>query len=501
MSKPFSPSSSRRMFLRGACGASLAIPFLPSLLSPSQAAAQVGSAPCFVGVSSIYGAFQQNWAVDMSGETQVAPQTWAKPLTEVSGPISRTLGAPFDALREKMAVFHGLDGTSDGGHNHCFPFTGSSHSGGSDAPDTVPQHPYSIDTVLERAPEFYGDAPLPVPVLRSAPAFRDYRDEPQEPYAGISWWTDESGASSTIPFSRDARGLFSSIFTGSSEPMVDPNARRIRAMDRVLADYRRLESNARLGREDRERLQNYAQHIQALSTRLMNTATVSCDGPSQRNTTGGLLSGVYSNHIDIIVAALACGATRIAMLHIPDHDDTDESQSVYHGHSHGVDRGDHGGTSTEARDFMLGANRWVAARVAELLTKLDGVNVGDGTLLDQSAVLWSNELGGAQHHTNIGTPVVTAGSAGGKLRTNVAIDYRLRPLAQWAGRDDFPPIGRPYNHMLNTIFDAMGVARENWEKQGQGFGDFSGQTNSYTDGAYEPHLGQERSFLPHFHIG
>ncbi len=481
--------SSRRMFLRGAAGAALAIPFLPSLTS--RAFAQDGpgdTAPRFVGVASIYGTFRRNWEVNMDGETQLEDSVWRKPLAEVSGPLSLTLGDRFDPIRSKMSVFMGLDGLSGGGHNHCFPFSGACHTEGSDQYGSAPFYPYSLDTTLERAPEFYGDAPPPIPVLRSAPAHRG------DPMLNISWWTDESGSVS-YPYERNAATLFSTVFR-DGEGMSDPNALRIQALDRVLEDYRRIQSHRRLSRADRQRLENYADLVQELSGRLGRTVAVSCDGPAQRPQEGMPLSVVYSNHIDIMVAALACGATRIGMMWIPDHDEADSSQSIYHGHSHGRDTGGDGSTATEAQEFMLGANRWVADRVSELLLKMDSVSLGSETLLDRSAVLWSNELGCAEFHQNMNTPVVIAGGAGGRLRQGHVYDYRHRPRKLWAGRNDFPPLGRPYNNLLVTLLQAMGLSRSSYEHAGPGFGDYQLLTHRYTNDAYAAFVGREGEVLP-----
>ncbi|MEM7608503.1 MAG: DUF1552 domain-containing protein [Myxococcota bacterium] len=478
---------SRRHFLRGAGGAVLALPFLPSL-APRGADAQEGSLPCFVGVASIYGTFRRNWEVDMAGETQIGPQMWRRPLTEISGPISPTLGTDFDGLRAKMNVYTGLDGTSVGGHNLCFPFSGSTHSGGSDARDTQPFFPYSLDTLLERS-SFYGDAPPPMPVLRSAPAYRG------EALGNISWWTDESGSVS-LPYERSDATLASTVFT-EGEPVVDRNGVRLRAMDRVLEDYRRVAAHPRLSGADRSRLEHYANLVSELSARLERTQVVSCSNPGLLSTEDEPLSVVYRNHIDIMVAALACGATRVGMLWIPDHDESDSSQSDFHGWSHGLDRGNDGGTDAASEASMLAANRWIAGRVSELLHKMDGIEGAAGeTLLDRSAVLWSNELGGAQHHTNIGTPVVVAGGAGGRLRTGFSYDFRARPRRLWANRNDFPPMGRPYNEVLVGLLTAMGLERSEWELAGAGFGDYQGLEARYTNGAYEEFIASRGAALP-----
>jgi hypothetical protein len=48
---------------------------------------------------------------------------------------------------------------------------------------------------------------------------------------------------------------------------------------------------------------------------------------------------------------------------------------------------------------------------------MSAIREGDGTLLDHSVVLWVNEQGNGDRHTETEIPYVLAGSAGGYFRT------------------------------------------------------------------------------------
>ena len=484
--------TSRRMFLRAATGATLAIPFLPSLQSKGHA--QVSNAPIFVGVSSLQGTFRRNWEVDMSGETQIAPRAWRKDATAVAGPLSPTLGHRFDSLRDKLTVFQGLDGLSIFEHSYCFPFAGANHTPGEGGRLEPPVTAVTMDAVLETRS---------VVLRRRAPP--RFRAAPWRPRRAAMPFTAFPGGTTpavpvSYPYERSAQAALQAVFQVDAPPSADP--RRLRVMDQVIDDYRRVRTNARLSNEDRQRLDQYADLVQGVSARLEATQALECNTPGLRDEAGQPMSTVYSNHIDLMVAALACGATRVGRLHIEHFDEADSSGSIFHGWSHGLDRGGLPGTSLSDEENMRVANNWIADRVSELVTKMDAVTMPDGsTLLDRAAVMWSNELGGAEHHNQFGMPVLVAGSAGGRLRTNAIYDYRARPRVHWFGRDDFPPMGRPYNALLIAIMQAMGLAPNEYERSpGAGFGDYDRIDHDGTRGAYADYLGRNAEALPDYFL-
>src|SRR5690606_12932069 len=55
---------------------------------------------------------------------------------------------------------------------------------------------------------------------------------------------------------------------------------------------------------------------------------------------------------------------------------------------------------------------------AVLLTELDAIGEGTGTLLDQCAIYGTSDLAEGRTHSHRDMPILVAGSAGGALRTN-----------------------------------------------------------------------------------
>jgi len=392
----------------------------------------------------------------------------------------------FDPVREKLTLMLGLDGLSRSfGHNTCFPLMGATYASGEpgDSPPTVPN---SIDVVLADSPVVY-PTPVPEPVLRLDP--NTGRPPSWARTTSFSYRDYES-----LPSQWDSRVVFNRLFGGMTDPAepepvgVDPRERQRLVIDRVKEDFDALRGNSRLALADRDRLDQFVEHLRDVQTRIQSVPVISCDGPALR--TESTHAEAYSNHIDIMVAALACGITSIGTIYCHHHS-SDGNDLGLHDVSHNTD------ASSAARSLEY--NTWIADRFAELLIKLDSVVEDDGTtLLDNSAALWGNDIGICDNHYQFRSPVLMAGGLQGTLRTGEYIDYRSRPGRRWAGHEH---LGRPYNQLLTSIMAGMGLSPADWETDGPGFGDYSIIGDSYADGAYAEYVGAERDYLPHFYLG
>ena len=129
--------------------------------------------------------------------------------------------------------------------------------------------------------------------------------------------------------------------------------------------------------------------------------------------------------IDVATAALACDVTRVISLQM-----SYAFSAVVHkwlGHTSGHHTMSHDGT--DRRKELQQIDTWYAGNVAYLLQKLDAVNEGTGTMLDNTLVVWARELGSTQHRMER-VPLVMAGSAGGALPTGAGSTWRRQPHAQ-----------------------------------------------------------------------
>ena len=91
-------------------------------------------------------------------------------------------------------------------------------------------------------------------------------------------------------------------------------------------------------------------------------------------------------------------------------------------------------------------SRYYCSQLAYLATRLDAMQEGDGTVLDNSCLLFVNSLWSGSKHDSSKVPVILAGGLGGTLRTGRVLDYTDK------GDDN-----RKLCSMYLSIMDRMGV--------------------------------------------
>jgi len=106
----------------------------------------------------------------------------------------------------------------------------------------------------------------------------------------------------------------------------------------------------------------------------------------------------------------------------------------------------HRETDPESRAKIVRINTWYAEQFAYFLNKLASIPEGGGSVLDQTAVIWVNELGSGGTHTHEKVPWVIGGNAGGFLKSGQLLSYP----------------GEPHNRLLLTLCHAMGVATDSF---------------------------------------
>lgn len=225
--------------------------------------------------------------------------------------------------------------------------------------------------------------------------------------------------------------------------------------------------------EESRLLEQHLESVRELERRLGEeggaTAARSCETPTEPMSELDAPSRLRA-HLDLPVAALACDLTRSVSIVV----EPGQGGPVFNWlDADGVAPGDwvdwhevsHGGasplTSTGAPNKKHAMHRavqtWHADEMAYLLSQLDSVPEGDGTLLDHTMVLWVSELGltnaGQQNpHLRADVPLLVAGgSAGTGLRMGRYLDLQ----------DEFH-----YHDVLLTLSHALGLERESFGDRG-----------------------------------
>ncbi len=487
-------SSSRRQFLRGAAGFTLALPFLDSLSDkPAQAGVPPYAAnPRFVAMTTQHGGV---WGANMWPGDEMLPSshnlyaghtarhgTLTPAVVGGTASLSPVLTADAalltSALASKMNLLRGLDVPHYLGHH-----TGGELGNFAAEFDATPMGPVTthrptIDQVLAYSPSFYPD----LSTIRQ-------RSLHIGTHTHHSWTranpNDPTSAVQPVPLSQSAQALFDLIFVPEE---VEENPRPL-VVDRVIEHYRRLRQGSfgdarRLSTHDAQRLDDHMDRLRDLQTRL--NAVASCgDVPPLGGDTGGLDVGGYSSDIDamrryyqlyndVIVAAFVCGTSRIAVVNSGETWSTefpglccDWHQLVAH-ESHHAD-GARQAILVEAKQRFF---EWV---FLDLVNKLD-VEESEGiTYLDNSLVFWVQESG-ATTHDAISLPIVSAGSAAGHFETGRYVDYRNRTNTSLAHDYSLEHAalrpGIPYQRFLANVMMSMGLSPSEFEQPGErGYGD------------------------------
>lgn len=414
----------RRRLMLGTAGTALAIPMLPSLLPRELRAAPAGPPKRLVVIYTANGMHKD---------------TWLPSGTEDDFQLSQVL-APLEPHKAKINVVHGLVGTSghEGGHSECL--TGRPQ----DDPSHMPSAGPSVDQLIAKGHS--NDVALESLQLGV--------DTANHAFSIISY-TD---ARLPLPPQSSARGAFERVAGLVDIDPLEAERRRAQSrsvLDSVLADFEAIQP--KLSSEERILLDAHFDLVREQELRLQQ--------PYMPIECGYLPSGVsdldvpttFLGHADTIAAAFACDVTRVVTLVI--------GQSGYSAHYGwaGVNADYHEcahGSVPNALQLFTQANVWHADMLAALLTRLDAIPDIDGTLLDNTLVLWTSELGLHSHtHYKNDMGVVLAGSAGGFFTTGRYINLGgaahyhdlLLTIAHAMGRTDVTTFGDKGTQVIDAL--------------------------------------------------
>jgi len=264
--------------------------------------------------------------------------------------------------------------------------------------------------------------------------------------------------------------------SGDPGPTLDADSlRRQSVLDLVSAEFGELES-LDLSRTDREKLDQHFQLIRDVEVTMGNqSAAVGCnlDAGTVSELEGIDAGSVEDNSnfptmarlsVQVTALAIACDYTRSAVIQwgaavagSPMYQwDGIDHRLRHHPISHGTEDDNDFGSPTVAgyKDMLFDIDRWNITEFKNLLDLLDGYTEGDGTVLDSSVVLYSNEFSNGQGHTTGDLPYIIAGGAG-YFRTgrSVEVDGNTARI----GGTDSPRETANSNKLLATVLNAVGV--------------------------------------------
>src|SRR6185436_5352767 len=236
----------------------------------------------------------------------------------------------------------------------------------------------------------------------------------------ISWSSPEQ----PLPMIRDPRVVFDQLFGVGATP-ADRKERR--GEDRSILDWLgtsigRMKKD--LGAADRSRLNDYLDNVREIERRIQKIEARNSSG-EQRELPGAPV-GVpdsFSEHVklmfDLQALAFASDITRVFAFKLGrDASNRVYPESGFKGAFHSASH--HQEKDEKILDFAK-INKYHVSMVPYFLEKLRNTPDGDGTLLDNSVVIYGSPMGDSNVHNHKRVPLFVAGHAGGSLRGNLHI--------------------------------------------------------------------------------
>jgi hypothetical protein len=405
---------SRRALLRGA-GVSLSLPWLEAMQPLS--AAPASPPPCLGFVYLPNGVVMDRW----------------KPQGEGSAFELRETLEPLHPFRDSLQVLSGLDHrkadpNGDGGGDHARAnatfLTGcqAKKTAGNDIEVGV-----SVDQLA--AARIKGSTRLDSLELGCDLSRKAGRCDSGYSCAyqfNFSWRTP----SLPLPPEVDPRVVFEKLFGGgvlgeSREARQQRLLYHKSILDFVAEDAKNLQ--AKLGSEDRGKLDEYLTGVRELERKIENAERFSQTLPEAEAPTG--IPDSFRAHVrmmyDLMALAFQTGSTRIATFLVA-HDGSNRSfaeAGVADGHHYLS----HHGNDAAKIEKLRKIDRFYVEQFAYFLSKLQGVKEGPGTLLDRAMIVFGGGHSDGNSHSHEDLPVILAGRGGG-LAAGRHVDHRGKPM-------------------------------------------------------------------------
>jgi len=401
------PALSRRSILKGA-GVGLSLPWLEAMAATPSAKPPVRLAALYMpnGVNVDF------WTPKGKG------REWE---------LSKTL-SPLEPLKNQVTVLSNLwNANSKGGDGHyvkeaaILTCTTIKKTPGADIGNGV-----SVDQMAARS--VADQTPLPslelgvTPVAIGVDAVVGYT----RVYGSHIAWSN-----ATTPLAREInpRSVYERLFRAASGQSNNSAKMDTLLLDRVLGDANRL--RGQVGAADRIRIDEYMSLMRSLEQRVQRASagtqrTWKARANMDPKATPPEKPADHAEHVrlmmDMIATAFQTDTTRVATFMFGN-----AVSNVSFRFLEGVSAGHHDVShhSKEAdklRQYQL-VNQWHIAQYAYLLQRLSEIKEGEGTVLDNSMVLFASALSDGNSHNPHKLPIVLGGRGGGRIDSGQHLVY------------------------------------------------------------------------------
>ncbi len=417
----------RRTFLRG-MGATVALPFLDAMV-PALTARALKPTPRYGFVYIANGVIQDQWT----------------PATTGAGFALTPTLQPFAPLRSKISVLSGLshlqadtfgDGTGDHPRASAVWLTGV-HAYDRTQPGVEVKLATTVDQLIVR--EIGRTSRIPSVEMSVDFPTQGSCDSGDCFYVNTVSWRNETTPNNT---ESHPRILFERLFGdgGSAEARQARTKAAGSILDSVREEASRVASS--LGRGDRAKLHEYLDSVREIEQRIQNAESQPVDIALPERPTD--IPSTFDAHtklmFDLQALAFQADITRVFSMIMSRELSSMTFASIgvpeqHHGVSH--HRNDPNLIAKKARIDLYQAQLF-----AYFLEKLQSMPEGDGSVLDQSLLLYGGGMGDGNMHRHSDLPTLIAGGLNGAFKMGRHLQYKL---------------DTPMSNLLLTIMDSAGI--------------------------------------------
>jgi hypothetical protein len=220
-------------------------------------------------------------------------------------------------------------------------------------------------------------------------------------------------------------------------------------LDLVLDDAHSL--RRKLGRDDQYKLDEYLDSVRDVERRLEffskpdpriwrpDTQPLDIAAPKGE-------PGDHQEHVrlmlDLMALAFWTDSTRVSSFMFANDVSPKSFSKLIPGVGEGHHELSHHQNKAEKYEGYAKINRWHSEQLAYFLDKLKSIKEGDGTLLDNSMILFGSGMSDGNRHDPENLPIIVAGRAGGKIKP---------------GKHIASPKKTPLCNLYVSMLDAMGT--------------------------------------------
>jgi hypothetical protein len=276
----------------------------------------------------------------------------------------------------------------------------------------------------------------------------------------LSWRGDATPAIKEV----NPRIVFDRMFAGrKATDAASESQEQSELYNRSILDFTResiSQLNGKLGASDRRKMDEYVDSIREIERRLDRSPL-----EVSPEITKGLKRPLrvpenFSEHFrlmaDLLVLSFQMDLTRVCTFALG----VEQSRRTYR--EIGISEEHHGLThhahDPEKIEKVAQIDHYIVEQFAYLVQKMKSIPEGDGTLLDNSMLLFGNGNGDGAHHDHDDLPILLAGRGGGTIDP---------------GRHVRLDEGTPFMNLVLSLMDRMGVKMDR-------FGDSTGRVTELT---------------------